>query len=935
MLDRSLEGVVSTDDNYRIDYVNPRFARLLGYNSPSEIIGRDASIVLFPEDLAEVGDLRALRRQGINHQYERRLRRKDGSECWVLVTACVDSDEETGEYRGTFSFVNDLTERKQAEEALASAYEVERTRAEREAILNEIGDGIRRSVEPEVIEMIALRALGNALGLDHAYLAEIDVEADLFAVRREWRVEGLPSLMRDYPISSFGVDIAEIFRDGQPCVVIDTRPSSETRLSDRNAELNEQYNITSLVNVPFLDAKGQVVGALCAAMSSGAREWKPSEISLMQTVASQLRSALDAARSYSRERNIASHLQRALLPNLPSEVPGLLLSGMYHAALEEAGVGGDFTDIFKIDDARSAIVVADLSGKGLAAASQVATVRNMVRYALYDGYCEQGISLREALDRTNAVLAANDLLLGFATLFVGVWNNATSVLTYVNAGQEPGLIWRESTHALESLPPTGPVFGTVATVRYEEQTVTLNAGDVLAIFTDGITECGPSRRELLGIEVVSTLFQQCCDDAAAGSSPNALVDPAVVLTQLLTRVEERASSLRDDLCAVVCVRHAAAPDAAAVPTIPASGGLVRTDRFGLHSLTTALLNCVSTSEVVDAVVEVGCQTLGARAGLVALISEDGEALEVVRTLGYAAETMERWLRLPLSEALPLTDCFRRNEVLVFTRHEDWLAKYARVVERTPSGHFQGAVTLPLSARENVFGALHITFETARQFSKADLDFLVELSRLCALALDRAMLLERAERSLRDAQRSNARLQLLARAGAVLGGSLDYRGHLKALMRLCVPEVCDWASVDLMKGGKLRRVGVSHRSPELEAVMRELQSKYSPDQYRGATEATVIETGQRVYFAEIPDEMLTAGAIDDEHARLLKLVGVKSVLILPIAARGNTFGAITLGMGPAPAGSGRSFTEGTIALAEDIANRECRHRQRPALRTIAF
>ena len=106
-------------------------------------------------------------------------------------------------------------------------------------------------------------------------------------------------------------------------------------------------------------------------------------------MAALTRSASEAARVQQRERNIATQLQQALQPAVPETIAGLSLAHYYEAALDEAGVGGDFYDVYAVDKGCTALIVGDLSGKGLAAASQVATVRNMLRAVLYLGRYHQ------------------------------------------------------------------------------------------------------------------------------------------------------------------------------------------------------------------------------------------------------------------------------------------------------------------------------------------------------------------------------------------------------------------------------------------------------------------------------------------------------------------------------------------------------------------
>jgi len=255
---------------------------------------------------------------------------------------------------------------------------------------------------------------------------------------------------------------------------------------------------------------------------------------------------LTQAALFEHEHRIASQLQAALQPNLPGAVSGLKVRKYYEAALAEAGVGGDFFDVFAMDKGCTALIVGDLSGKGLAAAAQVSTVRNMLRAFLYSKP-----DLAQAVNDLNSILADNSLLEGFATLFVGVYDSGTRMLKYVNCGQEPALVRRAATGQSEELLPTGPIMGSLETAYYTAETLKLEPGDAIAVFTDGLTEVGPSRLNMLGIEGVAALFERSL-------SPEEVDDPDEAAEQLMLRLIAGVDSyaqggIRDDMCLLVGV----------------------------------------------------------------------------------------------------------------------------------------------------------------------------------------------------------------------------------------------------------------------------------------------------------------------------------------------------------------------------------------------
>jgi PAS domain S-box-containing protein len=246
-----------------------------------------------------------------------------------------------------------------------------------------------------------------------------------------------------------------------------------------------------------------------------------------------------------RERNIASQLQAALQPDLPDSADGLEMARVYEAALGEAAVGGDFYDVFSAHD-RTMLVLGDMSGKGLAAASQVATIRNMLRAYLYS---KPGIA--SGINDLNRTICTNGLLSGFATLFVGCYDASTSTMSYINCGQEPGLVRKANSSDILLLEPNGPVIGLIPDAEYTEHSVTFEPGDALAIFSDGLTDVGPNRRDLLGVEGVSALF-------SAPLPQDALESPAklahTLADMLMAGVDAADGGVRrDDVCLLVAV----------------------------------------------------------------------------------------------------------------------------------------------------------------------------------------------------------------------------------------------------------------------------------------------------------------------------------------------------------------------------------------------
>lgn len=160
-------------------------------------------------------------------------------------------------------------------------------------------------------------------------------------------------------------------------------------------------------------------------------------------------------------------------------------------------------------------------------------------------------------------------------------------------------------------------------------------------------------------------------------------------------------------------------------------------------------------------------------------------------------------------------------------------------------------------------------------------------------------------------------RFLAEASAILGVSLDYQTILENLARLVVPQLADWCSIHMVEeDDSLRQVTVAHVNPSKVKWAQEFQRRYPTNPNDTFNAPQVIRTGQSELYNQVPDRLLQSIAQDAEHLELLRQVGIKSVLCVPMKARGRTLGAISF----VSAESNRSYTQADLALAEDLGRR---------------
>jgi PAS domain S-box-containing protein len=167
-------------------------------------------------------------------------------------------------------------------------------------------------------------------------------------------------------------------------------------------------------------------------------------------------------------------------------------------------------------------------------------------------------------------------------------------------------------------------------------------------------------------------------------------------------------------------------------------------------------------------------------------------------------------------------------------------------------------------------------------------------------------------------------KFLAEVGQVLSSSLEYQETLQRVAHLAVPRMADWCSVHILEdegegdagGGRraLRPLAVVHSDPAKVALAEELQRRYPPDPDAPFGVPQVVRTGEPEMRAEIPDSLIEAAAVDAEHARILRELGLRSYLIVPLAVHGRTLGAITL----VTAESGRRYGPEDLSVALEVA-----------------
>ncbi|MDB4964969.1 MAG: hypothetical protein JWN44_658 [Myxococcales bacterium] len=173
------------------------------------------------------------------------------------------------------------------------------------------------------------------------------------------------------------------------------------------------------------------------------------------------------------------------------------------------------------------------------------------------------------------------------------------------------------------------------------------------------------------------------------------------------------------------------------------------------------------------------------------------------------------------------------------------------------------------------------------------------------------------RDITERKRAEEGQRFLSEASRVLGSSLDFTETLGAVARLAVPELADWAGVEMVQeDGTSQQLAVVHVDPAKIDLARQLREKYPPDPNSPSGVPNVLRTGRSELHQDISDELLASITVDAEHLRIARQLGLRSAIIAPIVTRRGTVGAITF----VAAESGRRYTKADVARAEELAAR---------------
>lgn len=272
-----------------------------------------------------------------------------------------------------------------------------------------------------------------------------------------------------------------------------------TRLRDSARAAGDNQGLLFHASMPLI-SQGKPLGLINVATT----DWQfltAADLHFLSAVGAQVGVALERANLYENaeaqrarfehELQVAHEVQASLMPRKMPDIPGFGLAATWRPALE---VGGDFYDIFPLQEGRWGIVIGDVMGKGAPAALYVAMAHSLI---LSSALRHQ--SPAAVITEVNQTIFAQFSSQMFVTVFLGVLDPKKHTLRYANAGQNPPIVRRASGN-IESLANTGGLVGLFDNLQFSEATLKLGHGDVVVGYTDGVTEAQHPNGEDYGID---------------------------------------------------------------------------------------------------------------------------------------------------------------------------------------------------------------------------------------------------------------------------------------------------------------------------------------------------------------------------------------------------------------------------------------------------
>jgi PAS domain S-box-containing protein len=529
------DGITAQAPDGTLLFANDAAVRTLGYSSRRELLAAPASEVmnrfeLFDEEgnpfsPADLPGRHALRGDGLSEALVRFRIRATGEERWSMVKSTPITDPE-GEVVMAINVFEDVTAHKRAE--LEQHFLSEGSRILTSSL--DADETLKRVAElavPEIADWCAVDLRDDGGTIERVALAHADPD----------RLARAEEFQRRYPPDAADTGgVAHVIRTGESELYpeVTAEMLAGAAKDEEHLALLREFGLRSVIIVP-MTARDRAIGALTFVSGSSGRRFDKGDLALTQELARRCATAIDNSRLYGERSYIARTLQESLLPAELPIIPGLETAARFHATGQGTEVGGDFYDLFQTSRGWT-VVVGDVCGKGPDAAAVTALARYTLRAA----------AMQERLP-SNSLRVLNEALLRqrsdrrFCTVaYAYLESRSEGARVGVSVAGHPLPLLLHSDGDVEVLGTEGTLLGVFPDPDLEDRGATLDPGDALIFYTDGVTEArGPAG--ILGDARLSRIVASC-----AGLPADAIASKVEAAA-----LEMQDGTPRDDIAVVV------------------------------------------------------------------------------------------------------------------------------------------------------------------------------------------------------------------------------------------------------------------------------------------------------------------------------------------------------------------------------------------------
>jgi sigma-B regulation protein RsbU (phosphoserine phosphatase) len=405
------------------------------------------------------------------------------------------------------------------------------------SILNEIATAITSTLSVDkIIDLVVTKCI------KHLHVEQCAV----MLLNKENKIAPLQTMIRRADVSKFTLSYkldsqltGWMIKYQKPLLINDFERDERIQVKDQ-----ADFAIYNLLSVPLL-YKGEMIGVLTVFNKKHKKEFTSDDQRLLSIIAAQSAQVIENAKLFEDEQkylilqeelNTAKEIQINLLPKEPPRIEGYDFAAINIPAKE---VGGDYFDFIKITESKLGFCLGDITGKGLPAALLMANLQATLRgQALYTNSCCENIK------RVNRLLYLSTDPTKFATLFFGIIDTQNHILTFCNAGHDnPFLIQQDNT--IIRLYTGGLLLGCLADYTYQEEVIQFNSDNLLALYSDGVTEAMNETDEEFGEQ----RLQKILLDNRKKSAENIIT---IILDAVRTHAGNRSQS--DDITLMIIKR---------------------------------------------------------------------------------------------------------------------------------------------------------------------------------------------------------------------------------------------------------------------------------------------------------------------------------------------------------------------------------------------